>query len=201
MRNGIDAIQDWIHHGSFLSRFLTFGKLRLKLCCDSSRSLMFSFDRGRRSKNNTSFLNPSLIIKSRANLLQSFNFFQPTELNQSPLLRTSPLGLFIRKTCLSIERMSFTEIWNWFESTKEWFQPSSIGNLPHSPPPVTSSFSVKPKPLSNPQALLLTALGYLQEGSYDLLFLSLEECFKISRSFGDKITLRGCWSLSQLSPS
>ncbi|GAA5998977.1 hypothetical protein JCM5350_005586 [Sporobolomyces pararoseus] len=150
LRNGIDAIQDWIHHD---------------LLC-----------------------------------LVSTEEDEPTELDQSPLLRTSPLGLFIRKTCLSIERTSFTEIWNWFESTKEWFQSSSIGNSPHSPPPVTSSFSVKQKPLSNPQALLLTALGYLQEGSYNLLLLSLEECFKISRSFGDKITLRGCWSLLKRIP-
>ncbi|GAA5949357.1 hypothetical protein JCM3765_003382 [Sporobolomyces pararoseus] len=149
LRDGIDAIQDWIHHD---------------LLC-----------------------------------LVSTEEDEPTELNQSPLLRTSPLGLFIRKSCLSIERMSFTEIWSWFECTKKWFQSSSISAHSLSPPPPPSA-ATSNQPLSNPQALLLTALGYLEEGTYDLLMLSLEECFKISRSFGDKVTLRGCWSLLKRIP-
>ncbi|GAA5828994.1 hypothetical protein JCM3766R1_003894 [Sporobolomyces carnicolor] len=117
----------------------------------------------------------------------------PSEISQAPILRTSPLGVFIRKTSLRFRQLGFEEFARWLENAKRWFELGSDGR---SRLPRTRAKA----PLSNARALLSVALTHFEHGNFDLLSLALAECFKISRSCNDRSTLRGCWSLLKRIP-
>ncbi|GAA6017644.1 hypothetical protein JCM11491_005312 [Sporobolomyces phaffii] len=134
---------------------------------------------------------------------------EPSAITHSPILRTSPLGVFVRKACLALERMDFERIGKCrdrrlIEDERPVRAPCVLPSEARSAPArarvLTASFETRPRPLSNAQALLSAALGHFHQANYDLLALSLEECFKISRSHGDLETLQGCWSLLQRIP-
>ncbi|GAA5854631.1 hypothetical protein JCM5353_008178 [Sporobolomyces roseus] len=127
---------------------------------------------------------------------------EPSTIAQAPILRTSPLGIFLRKSALRIDKMGFEELAEWCKEVERWFNGGGRGAQVTSGKRMKTTSSTAPQrpPLSNPQLLLSTALSHFHQKNYDLLLLSLSECFKISRSLGDRKTLDGCWSLLKRIP-
>ncbi|GAA5929476.1 uncharacterized protein JCM15063_004160 [Sporobolomyces koalae] len=121
-------------------------------------------------------------------------------IHHTPILRGSPLGVFLRKSALAFEKLGLEEFAQWCSLTRGWFGVNETKSTRHTPRRRPSPSGIKERPLSNPQQLLLSCLAYFHQANWKLLSVALEECFKISRSLNDRVTLQGCWSLVQRIP-
>lgn len=54
-------------------------------------------------------------------------WFQPSTIAQAPILRTSPLGIFLRKSALRINKMGFEELAEWCKEVERWFNGGGRG--------------------------------------------------------------------------
>ncbi|GAA5823637.1 hypothetical protein JCM10212_006710 [Sporobolomyces blumeae] len=139
----------------------------------------------------------------------------------APYLRTSPFGIFIRRTVLELDKKPFETLATWFRGVEAWvrgddeavvsvddgaqgssslsFRPSSalVDSRTSSFPP---SRALSSSSVSNPIELLRSALSLFALGQYAASRVAIEECRKVSRGVGDVNVLEGANSLLRRLP-
>ncbi|TNY17804.1 hypothetical protein DMC30DRAFT_419429 [Rhodotorula diobovata] len=131
-----------------------------------------------------------------------------------PLLRASPLGLFVRRTALSFAQLEFSQTLEWWGAFERWcdgdaaaaegkrrregpdFARARLQQDYHAARELVRTFV--PAGQRDPtaqQALLHLALIEHEDGGYDAARLALDEATQVARTVGDSGCLSACASL------
>ncbi|GAA5901276.1 hypothetical protein JCM6882_007732 [Rhodosporidiobolus microsporus] len=150
--------------------------------------------------------------------LVAWNEDDEVSLHTFPLLRSSPLGMYLRRTYLQLSKMSFDEAVGWWEAVGGWcegtlgkqggagerdvaqrFAQARLRQDYHASRELVRSFattSVGGSDRSSPQqALLHLALVEYEDGGFEAAQQALDDATQIARTMGDVACLSACSSL------
>ncbi|GAA5852788.1 hypothetical protein JCM8547_004683 [Rhodosporidiobolus lusitaniae] len=139
----------------------------------------------------------------------------------APLLRASPLGIYLRRTYMSIGKLSFDQACEWWDRVEAWcdgrkedvrgrkgekgddvaesFVQARLRQDYHASQDLVRSFSTSDgqNGINAEQALLHLALVEFEDGGFEAAEQALNEAIQIARTVGDVDCLSDCSSLEQ----
>ncbi|GAA5824607.1 hypothetical protein JCM11251_000494 [Rhodosporidiobolus azoricus] len=118
----------------------------------------------------------------------AWNEDDEVSLHNFPLLRSSPLGMYLRRTYLQLSKMGFDEAVEWWEEVGAWCDGTLV--------PTGRKELEGVEERSSPQeALLRLALLEYEDGGFVAAQQALDEATQIARTMGDVACLSSCSSL------
>ncbi|BGP00272.1 Anaphase-promoting complex subunit 5 [Rhodotorula toruloides] len=150
-------------------------------------------------------------------LLEGFSLVAPSEDDElamstdpPPLLRSSPLGMYIRRLGIVLAKLTFEETCAWWKDFVRWVEGEKAGKRREMDPfakarlrqdyhlsrELIRTFATNGNgDVSPQQALLHLALVEYEDGGFAEARMALEEATHIARTVGDKACLAECTSL------